>query len=189
MDAKTLQRIADVAATDHAFAERRLQEERTSLEAAEKRLQDTKDAQDVVQRIAQSCQQQAHGRISAVVSRCLTAIFDDPYRFEIVFERKRGRTEARPVFFKGDKEVDPLNAAEGGAVDVASFALRVACLVLTRPPARRLLVLDEPMKNVNGRTFQERTAVMLETLARDLKLQMILATDDEWLRIGKVIEL
>ena len=45
------------------------------------------------------------------------------------------------------------------------------------------------MKHVNGGVYQQRMGELIETLAKEMKIQMILATDDDWLRIGKVVEL
>lgn len=146
------------------------------------------EAQKWLQSIAQIVQQQVHDRISGVVSRCLEAVFDDPYEFKIFFEQKRGRTEARLAFVRNEQEYVPSDASGGGAIDVGAFALRLSCLVLTRPPLRRLLVLDEPFKNVNGVQYQERIGKMIEMITQELGVQIIMVTDDDWLKIGKVIE-
>jgi len=138
--------------------------------------------------LAQAVQQKAHEKISSVVSSCLTAVFNDPYEFKIQFERKRGKTEARLVFVRRGLEVDPLTASGGGVVDVAAFALRVACLVLHRPRLSRLVVLDEPFKFVSA-NYQDNVRAMLEELASDLGLQIIMVTHIETLETGKVISL
>jgi hypothetical protein len=60
---------------------------------------------------------------------------------------------------------------------------------LAKPAARRLLVLDEPFKSIRGKGNRDRTRVMLQRLVDDLSVQVILNTDVEAFRLGKVVEL
>lgn len=162
--------------------------EEQELERVALELKHSQDAREVLQLMAQAVQQQAHAKISAVVSRCLSAVFDDPYQFQIQFEMKRGKTEASLRFVRRDLDVDPLSAAGGGVVDVASFALRVACLVLSRPRLSRVLVLDEPLKYVSAQ-YQENVRSMLEQLSKDMGIQIVMVTHVEGLATGEVVEL
>ena len=123
-----------------------------------------------------------------MVSRCLEAVFDEPYEFHLNFELKRGRTEARLSFVRDGVEVDPLTASGGGVVDVAAFALRLSCLMLAQPPLRRLLVMDEPFKYVSEE-YRERIRVLLETLATEMGVQFVMVTHITELKTGTVIEL
>lgn len=173
--------------TDYHRANDQFREERRRLIRAEDEVTDTEHAQQIVQQLAQTIQQQTHKAIADVVSRCLSTIFDDPYEFRIVFARKRGKTEARLTFERNGKTVDPLSAAGGGVVDVAAFALRLACLVLARPKRRRLIVLDEPFRFVDP-DKSKRLATLLQQLAKDMQVQFILVTHKPSLRIGNVIE-
>ncbi len=168
--------------------EQTVQREEKELKDAEQRLKDSQSAQEVLQFLAQAVQQKAHQRISEVVSSCLSAVFDDPYQFKIEFERKRGRTEAQLRFVRRDLDVEPLTASGGGVVDVAAFALRVACLVMHRPRLSRLVVLDEPFRFVSAQ-YRENVRQMLEELAKDMDIQILMVTHIEELETGKVIEL
>jgi DNA repair exonuclease SbcCD ATPase subunit len=145
-------------------------------------------AQEILQQLAQAVQQRAHQKIAEVVTSCLEAVFDDPYSFHIEFERKRGKTEARLKFKRGGMTVDPLNSTGGGVVDVASFALRVACLILHRPRLSKVMVLDEPFKFVSAQ-YRDRVRTMLERLSQDLDMQIIMVSHIDELETGKVIEL
>jgi hypothetical protein len=190
MDAAELRAVADRMAAELAHAGRALDDELAALTVAEARVVELSEAQRVILAVSQAVQQKAHGRVAGIVGQCLRAVFDDPYQFDIVFERKRGRTEARLVFKRRGHEVDPTEEGGGGVVDVAAFALRVACLVLTRPAIRPCLILDEPFKHLNGAEYQERAAAILHALAEEMNIQIILAADDDWLKnTGKVIEL
>lgn len=160
----------------------------TDVEAAVVALADAEEAQRTVQIVANGVQQQAQGRIAGVVSRCLSSVFDEPYEFRIVFEQKRGRTEARLVFVRNDVEVDPMTAAGGGVVDVAAFALRLSCILLSRPRVRRLMVLDEPFKFVSEE-YRVRVRQLLESLAKELQFQFIMVTHIKELETGHVVNL
>jgi ABC-type dipeptide/oligopeptide/nickel transport system ATPase subunit len=164
-------------------------DERANLEKLQQEHADTDRAQEILQLIAQAVQQQAHERISEVVTSCLRAVFpDDPYEFRIRFERKRGKTEAVLVFVRGDVAVDPITASGGGVVDVAAFALRVACLVLHRPRLSRLLVLDEPFKFVS-QDYLPNVRKALEELSKEMNIQIIMISHIGELDAGKIINL
>lgn len=148
----------------------------------------------LVQEVAQTVQTQAHAAVASVVTRCLEAVYGpDAYEFRVVFEKKRGRTEARLAFVDpgaegGGEELDPTCDTEGGQLDVASFALRLAALILTQPPPRRFLALDEPFRFVDA----QRTPLvrdLLLSLAEELDFQFLLITHNRGLCGGAVIEL
>lgn len=162
--------------------------ERASLASAQERETALREAQAIAQTVAAACQTTAHRKIADIVTKCL-ALFEEPYTFHIKFERKRGKTEARLVFERDGNELeDPTEEAGLGCVDVAAFALRVAALVLSQPPRRRLLVLDEPFRFVSE-GYRPRVRVLLESLSKDLGIQFILVTHDRALVTGKVVEL
>jgi ABC-type Mn2+/Zn2+ transport system ATPase subunit len=162
--------------------------EALTLEKAKQTLHRTQDAQEILQLIAQAVQQQAHEKISTVVTKCLESVFEDPYQFKIEFERKRGRTEASLRFVRRELDADPLSSTGGGVVDIAAFALRVACLMLHRPRLSKVVVLDEPFKFVSAQ-YRENVRSMLEELAKDLKIQIVMVTHSEEYETGKIVEL
>ena len=180
---RTLQRLETLR---EASAERvdKLESECATLkqkkEAAEK-------AREILQITAEVVQARVHARIAGLVSSCLASVFDDPYTFEIAFEKKRGKTEARIYFLRQGNEVDPMSGSGGGAVDVAAFALRVACMMLSRPPLRRVMVLDEPFKFVS-KEYRDRVRKMIEDLSEELEVQFVQVTHIPELRVGDVIE-
>ena len=177
----------DAAHAAHAAATRVLVRARAAVADTETAFYDAEEAQQIIQAVAEMIQEQAHDRIAGVVSRCLAAVFDEPYEFKIIFERTRGRTEARLVFLRDGMAVDPITSSGGGVVDVAAFALRVSCLMLKRPAARRVLVLDEPFRFVS-KDYRPRVAQMLTDLATELHIQFIMVTHIEELRVGTVID-
>lgn len=168
-------------------AKARARTEREALEEIDLRRERLLEAQTIAQAVAEKIQTQAHKRIAGIVSTCL-AIFDEPYKFRIDFHKARGRTEAHLLFERDGNAVDPLTSSGGGPIDVAAFALRVACMILRRPPLRRLLVLDEPFRCIHEQ-YRPRIRVLLEKLAADLDMQIIMVTHDSALRAGKEFDL
>lgn len=168
----------------------RVKVEKKALAAAKDRFAAAAEAQHLLQHVAQQIQNQVHTKIAAVVTRCLQAVFGPSYTFAIRFDRKRGKTEARMVMTKKGKEVDPMDGSGGGVVDVVSFALRVAALMLERPSPRKFLGLDESFKHLSARNeYRDRARSLLTALASELGVQMVLVTHSEELEVGKVIEI
>lgn len=172
-------------AFDHSH--KAAEDEASAFVEADANLEAVEQAREILQPIAQAVQQKAHDRIAAVVSKCLAAVFPEPYEFEIEFVKKRGRTEANLWFKRNGRRVSPLGASGGGAVDVAAFALRLAALALSRPKGRPVVVLDEAFKFLS---VDRRPAVreMLEAVADEMRVQIILVTHSPELVVGNVIQ-
>lgn len=177
--------------SDAESARKRLAEATAALRKAEQKLRTVLQARDLAQRVAEAVQTEAHRQVADVVGRCLETVFGDrAYRLRIAFERKRGKTEARLQFVRDGLVLDePLRQGGGGQVDVAAFALRLSALLLAQPRKRKLLVLDEPFRNLHGEQYEANVGGMLLALARDLGVQIVMATDEPWLEVGTVIRL
>ena len=187
MELAVCRRKVDALVARRRLAVEQVRAEEVLLEKASIRVESTVGAQQVAQAIAQTLQQRAHRQIASVVSRCLAAVFDDPYEFRIDFERKRGKTEARLVFVRDGLELGGvLDGVGGGVVDVAALGLRLACVLLARPPVRKLVVLDEPFRFVS-RDHRPRVRAMVEMLAGELGMQFVVVTHDEAFQLGKVV--
>ena len=181
---------AERLTADLRLAKQTIAQETTALADANENVNNLLEVQKVVQHLAQSIQQQIHGRISQIVTRCLNVVFEDPYEFQIRFDRKRGKTEAKMVLIREGEELDdPLNEVGGGVVDVVSLALRLAHLWLSRPPRRRLVILDEPFAAIRGAGNKRRTREMLLSLAEELGFVFILSSDIEAYQMGTVVEM
>lgn len=175
--------------SDLSHLEKTIQTEREEMKKAERGVKHAQDAQEILQLVSKAVQQHAHERISKVVTSCLEAVFgEDAYEFKIEFEMARGRTQAKLKFVRDGLEVDPMTAAGGGAIDIASFALRAACLVLHRPRLSPVLCLDEPFRFVSAE-YQDNVRSMLENLASDLGIQVVMVTHCQVYETGKIIRL
>ena len=172
-----------------ASSKSEVERERKELREAKRQLKAALKARKIIQSVSAVVQASAHKRISDLVSRCLSAVFgENAYRFEVKFHKRRGKTEAELTLSRDGSEVDPTDGAGGGVADVAAFALRLACLMLQKPKRRKLLVLDEPFRHLSA-DYRPAARVLLEALASELDVQMLIVTHDREFRIGKVIEI
>jgi len=185
---RSWKRLVEQAVASASHAELKLEEAKAEAVQARKKAGEVEEARRFLQVAAAAVQRQAHGQIASVVSRCLEAVFDDPYEFRIEFEEKRGKTEAKLLFARDGNPIDPMTASGGGVVDVAAFAARMACLLLSRPARRRLLVLDEPWKYLSSE-YRPRMKGLIETLADEMQVQFIIVTHSEEFKIGKVVRI
>lgn len=184
----SIRRQIDEKRAQQALAEALLVAASAKFTSTQQDYEEAQEALAVAKVVSQQIQTMVHAQINGVVSRCLEAVFDEPYEFKIIFETKRSKTEARMVFIRDGKEYDPLSSCGGGVVDVAAFALRVAAITLSRPQGRLLLVMDEPFKFVS-RMYRSRVKAMLDTLARDMGFQFIMVTHIDEFRTGNIIEI
>lgn len=160
----------------------RVSETKAELEAAKK-------AQAIMQEAAERVQRRVHVQMAGLVSRCLKQVFgEEAYEFRVRFEKKRGKTEAKLLFARDGVERSPADETGLGQVDVAAFALRLACVLMQRPSGRRLLVLDEPFKWVSAE-YRGRVRELLEGLSSELGVQIIMTTHAAELVCGSVVKI
>lgn len=191
MDLKKTRKRINKKLSQVSLIFKQLKEEKQNLKEAQLHLINTEEAQTITQHVAEGVQQQAHARISKVVSSCLETVFDgeERYGFKIRFERKRGKTDAVLILIKDGHEVDdPMEADSGGALDVASFALRLSSIVLSKPRLRKFIAMDEPFKFVSP-IYRNNVKLMLEGLAKDFGFQLIMVTHIKEIETGRVLRL
>lgn len=143
----------------------------------------------IFQTTAKDMQEKVHIQLVSIVNHCLAIIFGtDFYRFGIDIEKKRGKTEAVIYLERDGVQFDPLSSVGGGVVEVVSFGIRLFCVVSSRPQLRQVMILDEPFAKLSS-AYSERIAQLLEGLSHTMKIQFILVTHNESLKIGKVVQL
>lgn len=187
MDAIKARTTVDRFLTEYGQTSGIVRKEAKELKRARKKMKTAIEAQQTAQQIVQGIQTATHKQLSSVVTRCLEATFPDPYKFKFIFERKRGRTEARPIFIRDGKELDPISSAGGAPGDCAALALRIACIKLSKPAKRAFIILDEPFGSVDEEK-QDLFRELLETLSKEL-VQIVLITHNPKWHIGKVIRI
>ncbi len=132
-------------------------------------------AQEVIRQVALKTQQQLQFHISDIVTMALEAVFDNPYKLAVEFIQRRNKTECDLYFVRNNEKIDPLSASGGGAVDVASFALRVASWSMSIPHTRNTLILDEPFRYLSSNLLP-KASDMLKEVSNRLGLQIIMVT-------------
>ena len=170
---KALAKRSKDRATQEYLSEK-LRNEEKSLLSLQRNANDLLEVRALFQKAAQDTQQKLEFHISNLVSTALAAVFDDPYTFQLEFVQKRNKTEAELWFVRNGEKMKPIDASGGGAVDVASFALRIAFWSLTKK-TRPLIILDEPFKHLSA-DLQNRASDMLKMLSENLGLQIILVS-------------
>lgn len=117
--------------------------------------------------------------LATVVSRGLSIIFDKPMRLEILSEISRGASavEFRLTTGEGDDAIttDIMSAEGGSVVEIASFLLRVLLILASRPPLRRVIVIDESFRMVEDNKVPVLAQMVRELIDR-LGIQVILVT-------------
>lgn len=153
---------------------------RIKLRDANRSLHKHEQAKEVVREVGLKTQQQLQFHISDITSLALDAVFDNPYQLKVEFVQRRNKTECDLTFVRDDLEIDPIEASGVGAIDTASFALRIASWSMMRPKSRNTIILDEPFKHLST-NYQERASTMIKEISQKLGIQFIIVTHEETL--------
>ena len=148
------------------------------IKEKKKDLRRHEQAREIIREVGLKTQQQLQFHISDITSLALEAVFDNPYKLITEFIQRRNKTECDLYFERDGNRIDPLSASGGGAVDVASFALRVASWSIQRPRSRNVLILDEPFRYLSS-DLLPKASEMLNQISKKLKLQIIMVTHAE----------
>ena len=144
------------------------------------------EATKILRDLYEQTQERFHGQVQQIVSYCLKEVFgEEAYEFRINFTQKRNQVEASLVFVRDGEEFDPLQAAGGGVLAVACFALRMAVLYLMRRDVRPIMILDEPFSQVS-KEYREAMAALLERTSEEFGMQYIIITHSPEFEVGKV---
>jgi len=135
-------------------------------------------AREIIREVGLKTQQQLQFHISDITSLALDAVFPDPYELKAEFVERRNKTECDLYFVRDGNRVDPLTASGVGAVDVASFALRIASWSMARPHTRNTIILDEPFKHLKGGHANLRVLEMVREISRKMGVQIIMISDE-----------
>lgn len=143
------------------------------LSQAVERLKGAIEARALITDVAQKTQVALSTQIESITSSALNAVFPDPYSVSVEFSQKRNQTNCVISFMKHGEKLTPIEDSGGGALDVASFALRVAFWTLKK--TRNTMIFDEPFKNLSV-DLQPACSSMLKALSDKLGLQFIMIT-------------
>ena len=132
----------------------------------------------VVRVVALETQSQLEYQLSDTITAAEVAVFGaDAYELAVEFKERRGKTECDLLFRRGDQLLDPISSTGYGTVDVAAFALRIACWSMGRQHAP-VLILDEPYRHLKGSGPNLRAIQMTKEVSKELGLQIIMISDE-----------
>ena len=155
-----------------------LQDVRTKIRKNKQSLILHEKAREIVRIVGLKTQQQLQFHISNITSLALEAVFDNPYELMVEFVQRRNKTECDLYFKRNGSRVDPLTASGIGAVDVAAFALRIACWSMEQPKTRNTILLDEPFKHLKGKKENKKVLEMIKEVSNKLGIQIIMVSDE-----------
>lgn len=143
------------------------------LKKKEKYIVNLEKAREIIKIVSRTTQEKIQYHISDIASLALDGIFPEPYKLVLNFVERRNKTECDISFLRNEHIVNPVEDSGFGAVDVASFALRVASWSMSRPRTRPVILLDEPMKHLSDE-YQEAASEMIKKVADKLGVQFII---------------
>jgi len=149
----------------------------TELESAKVSLHRHEEAREIIRKVGMETQNSLSFHINDIVSLALDSVFDNPYQFAVDFVNRRNKTECDLYFVRDGNRIDPLTASGVGAVDVASFALRIASWSMARPRTDNVIILDEPFRFLSE-NYQEQASLMLREISQKLGIQFIIVTHE-----------
>jgi DNA repair exonuclease SbcCD ATPase subunit len=155
--------------------QRLMREGRIKLKRDKKLLQDLEDAREIIRTVGLETQKALQYHISDIASLALESIFNEPYKLVLDFVERRNKTECDILFERGGEYYKPLDSSGGGAVDVASFALRIASWSMAQQRTSNVIILDEPMRFLSE-NYQENASEMIKEISDKLGIQFIIVT-------------
>jgi len=149
-----------------------------SLAVSEQILKDLREADEVMNAVSVLAQEDSKQVVEELVTLALQSVYGPEYGFEVENKINRGQPETFLYYTKSGerywlKNLDDYSG--GGVIDICSFALRVVCWAISDEKSDNILVLDEPMKNLDN----DRCTLageMIKELAESLDLQFIIIT-------------
>jgi DNA repair exonuclease SbcCD ATPase subunit len=147
------------------------------IEEGQKSVRSHEKAKKIIQEVALKTQQQLSYNISGIASMALETVFDTPYELHLEFVERRNKTECDIYFIRDKVKIDPFSGG-GGAIDVASFALRIALWSMQQPKTRPTLILDEPFKHLKGEVTNRKVLEMVNKISKKLNIQIIMVSDE-----------
>jgi len=158
--------------------EKAIKKNKIDLALLRKSLRQHEQAREVIRKVGLQTQEQLQFHISDITSLAMEAVFPDPYEVIVEFVQRRNKTECDLYFVRDENKVDPMTASGVGAVDVATFALRIASWSMAYPHSRNTIILDEPFRFLSE-NYQEKASTMIKEISTKLEIQFIIVTHEQ----------
>lgn len=145
-----------------------------------KEIEALEKAQRIIQTVAKQTVTNLEVHFSDIGSLAIASVFPYPVTFKAVVELRRGQVEIDTLFEEFGKSQKPEGSSGGGIVDVADYALVIACWVLDQN--RPTIIFDEPFRNVSP-SFHKKLSEMVKAISEDFGLQQIIISHSETVNI------
>jgi len=147
-------------------------------DAAKGRAHLAKEAAALLHQATSAARTQLQRLVEPLMSEALQQLLGGQARFHLRFGTSAGKVIARLVTIT-DKglEVEGIDSFGGGVADLESMLFRL--IFIARLGLPRVVILDEPFRNIHGHGALETIADFLRTLVDELGYQIIVVTGDE----------
>jgi DNA repair exonuclease SbcCD ATPase subunit len=151
-----------------------LEKKKNSVLVLDETMLDLKEATMIAQLLANEATDKLASKFNDIVSVAIQTVFGDEYEFKMKIESKNNNITATPVLYKSGIEESFRASSGGGAMAIASLALRVALLTLTKNPTP-IFILDEVFKAIGDEQI-EKACQLVQTISENLGIQFIVVT-------------
>ena len=147
-----------------------------SLSETESQIKDNLEQRDIARKAAGLVQDNLAAKLSGIVTKALSTVFEEPIEFIVEFVERRGVSECDLRLKIGDDIYDILNEQGGGVADVCSMCLQMAFIMMSQ--VKRVLIIDEPARHMDS-VAQERFILVLQELCKELNFTIIMVTHSQ----------
>jgi ABC-type phosphonate transport system ATPase subunit len=147
-----------------------------SLGQTEVLIQENLEQRDIARKAAGLVQDNLAAKLSGIVTKAISTVFEEPIEFVVQFVERRGFSECDLSLKIGEDYYDILNEQGGGVADVCSMCLQMAFIMMSQ--VNRVLVIDEPARHMDV-VAQERFIAVLKQLCQELKFTIIMVTHSQ----------
>jgi hypothetical protein len=182
MDFSEIEKIVSKKVFEKKHLKEGIKETEKQLKRLENRLDSALKARIFIQEVAKATQQSLEFRISKLVTHAINSVMpDSDIEFVARIVTRRNKTECDLFFKKCGEEYKPMDGSGFGAVDIASFALRISLWSLRKTAP--VFILDEPFRNLS-KGYHENASTMVKNLSDRLGIQFIISTHQEDQRVA-----
>jgi len=153
-----------------------LSDSNDSLGQTEVLIQENLEQRDIARKAAGLVQDNLAAKLSGIVTKAISTVFEEPIEFVVQFVERRGVSECDLSLKIGEDYYDILNEQGGGVADVCSMCLQMAFIMMSQ--VNRVLVIDEPARHMDV-VAQERFVAVLKQLCQELKFTIIMVTHSQ----------
>jgi chromosome segregation ATPase len=144
------------------------------LRKIKKELKEAYEAREIFQKASLLTQNNLAEHLSSIVTKAIRTVwYDRDLSFHTEFVERRNTTECDMWLEEDGFKYSLLDSRGYGVVDVVSFALKVAYILLHKTD--NVLVIDEPFRNLDE-SKHELVSLVIKELADELNIQFIITT-------------